>query len=268
MPNRIQPKLGTDTAGGRFAWFLEKLWHGSRTDMAKAIGVHSTSIAHVVLGRRPPGRELLTKLSAHPLVNERWLLHGVGTPLRSDETQSAELGLPIASVPFAGLPSEHPDLLEDALYPVSRRLHRPSRYWFRIDQGHPLGQDEQLQLRAGDCVLFEPDPAGWPKDLAGKPCLARFCSDAKEWLDFGRCLAPEVTRPEQVHLCGDGNFRTATQQDLSQEDAEMEARYGKRLRNIDIEDPSTRSKPTKSSASDSPRRVEVVAVGIFRCGPC
>ena len=71
----------TATVTGRIAWLMQKLWRGSQTEMAAYLGVAQGTIANVLSGRRTAGRVLLSKLAAHPLVNDKWLHEGSGSPL-------------------------------------------------------------------------------------------------------------------------------------------------------------------------------------------
>lgn len=72
----------------RIAWLMGKLWMGSQTKMAAALGVSQSTIANILAGRRKPGRILLSALAAYPSVNENWLRHGVGAPIMSVEIEA------------------------------------------------------------------------------------------------------------------------------------------------------------------------------------
>jgi len=248
MAKKIKTKPDTDTIPGRVVWYLEKIWRGSMTAMGEDTGIHPSSIGNVIHGRRVPGREILTAIGAHPLVNSDWLLHGTGKPIQTDERETAEIGLPIASRPFAGLPSENPDSLEDVLYPVSLRLHRSSRYWVRMTGNHPFVLDDELKIAAGDIVLFEPEQERWPKDLTGKPCLLAIIEDDGLVLRFGRCTSSKV--------------RCATDVVLSvpyeKHDSKGRKGYHKDLTSIVLHEGPT----------GQPGTVDVVAVAVYRCGPC
>jgi hypothetical protein len=248
MVKKIKENPDTNTIPGRIVWLLEKLWHGSMTAMAKDIGLHPSSIGNVVHGRRAPGREILTAVGAHALVNSEWLMHGTGKPIRTDESDTVEIGLPIASRPFAGLPSQNPDALEEVLFPVSRRLHRPSRYWVRIGDGNPFTHDDQLKIAAGDMVLFEPEQERWPKALAGKPCLLAVFKEDMETLAYGRCLSSDVRCAADVAI-----YRQSLGDDLQEKHE-----YHKPPMAVQL-DPH----PFPTSTP-----VRIVALGVYRCGPC
>lgn len=249
MVKKIKETPDTNTIPGRIVWLLEKLWHGSMTAMAKDIGLHPSSIGNVVHGRRAPGREILAAVGAHALVNSEWLMHGTGKPIRTDESDTVEIGLPIASRPFAGLPSQNPDALEEVLFPVSRRLHRPSRYWVRIAGDHPFTRDDQLKIAPGDMVLFEPVQERWPKALVGKPCLLRVVlKEGEQMLVYGRCLSADVRCATDVKIY------SPSRGDLPNKEINDQTRE----RSIQIDDV-----PLPPSAP-----VHAVALAIYRCGPC
>ena len=240
MPKRKPSNLDTTTVAGRVAWYLNKIWRGSATAMAKDVRLSPSSIGNVIHGRRSPGREIITAIGAHPLVNSEWLLHGIGTPMDSDD-QVGEFGLPIAARPFNGTPADNPDALEEALFPVSRRLYRASRYWMRIPAAHPFVHDAKLKIAAGDMLLFEPDTHRWPGDLAGFPCIASLADD--DTLLFGRCLSAKATTVAEVQLYGNpGGTHTDDE-------------YGKQYRHVQI------------GGSQETAPVHIAAVGVYRCGP-
>ena len=248
MPKKIKAKADIDTTSGRVAYLLEKVYRGSMTAMGQDLGIHPSSIGNVIHGRRVPGREILTAIGSHPLVNSDWLMHGTGKPIRSDQSEAVEIGLPIAARPFKGLPSENPDRLDEVLYPVSRRLHRPSRYWVRIEDNHPFVLDDELKIAAGDMVLFEPEEERWPDKLTGKPCLAAITTDNLEQLRFGRCLSSAKGRVTDVDIY----------EDMSRGDEKHRRKYYKQHRGI-----QRKVEPARYRTS-----TRIVAVGIFRCGDC
>ncbi len=216
--------------------------------MGKDLGVHPSSIGNVIHGRRIPGREILSAIGAHPLINTEWLLYGIGKPIRTDEQETAEIGLPIASRPFVGLPSENPNCLEDYLYPVTRRLYRASRYWMKISEHHPFVQDDGLKIASGDMVLFEPNPQDWPDELTDKPCLITVPTHENLALKFARCISPVVRFTSDVLLYDTNHIHKTNKK----------TKYHKQPGVIQLNNTSV----NHSTA------VELIAVGIFRCGPC
>ena len=84
MPKKIRVRPDSSSIPGRVAWYLEKVWRGSKTAMGEDTGIHPSSIGNVIHGRRVPGREILTAIGAHPLVNSAWLMHGTGKPIQTD----------------------------------------------------------------------------------------------------------------------------------------------------------------------------------------
>lgn len=248
-----QSLLDDSTVAGRIRLLLNKVWLGSQTAMARDVRVRPGSISNVVTGKRKPGRAIIAAISAHPLVNVRWLLHGTGSPLRTDDDPT-EAALPVASRPFAGSPQENPDVLPGELYAVPRRLARPSRYWLRMDIGHPLTRDADLKIAVGDFVLFESDREGWPKDLTRKPCLLACVIDGATTFRFARC---NVSCPSGVD-------------DFSVLDvlhaANAPATCNRELRNIQLDETSTTADQSKPSASATKPSIRIEAVAIFRCG--
>jgi len=246
MAGKAEIPSDSDSIESRVAWLLHHVWKGSQTAMGRDIGLRPGSISNVITGKRTAGRSIITAISSHPLVNPAWLMHGLGAPLRSNESyDSSEAALPIAAAPFCGSPSDNPDLLEDGLYPAPKRLARPSRYWVRMTAKHPLVHDEQLRIREDDMVLFEPLRDNWPKSLRGKPCLLSANTDTSSQLYFARS---NVASPhKQSHL----NTNVEPPEIKNSPD------YHKLLRNVQLD-------------KENPRPVDlpviVEAVGIYRCG--
>lgn len=64
----------------RIDWLLQKLWAGSQSRMAGETGVSQSAISNVTTGRQQPGRKMLEKIAAVPVINLPWLLSGQGQP--------------------------------------------------------------------------------------------------------------------------------------------------------------------------------------------
>jgi hypothetical protein len=261
------------TETGRFLFLLNKIWAGSRTRMARDIGVTQSAISNVATGRQRPGRKILALLAAHPLVDPGWLLTGQGNPLMSD-APVGEASLPIAAQPFNGLPMDHPDALEASSYPVPKWLFRDSRYWSRVDAQSPFAEDGKLRIAVGDMLLWEPDPKNWPDDIRGKPLLARIEGDRK-----GRMLyCRSVSSTDGHGNLDDFEFygqlqKVARRSRRAPEDDQETNDYWKDLWAIDLSTPS----PSGDTAPDhdpaagldaATIRVVTEAVAVFRCGPC
>ncbi len=236
---------------------MEKLWAGSQTKMAADLGPSQGTIANVLAGRRKPGRTLLSALAAHPLINDQWLRDATGPPLLPEATTPAgEAALPIAHKPFVGVPEENPGCLAEELYPVSRRLHRRSRYWVHLDAvHHPCVKDPKLPLRLGDWLLMEPDASNWPESLHGLPCLTEIKLPDKHILLF--CRGEKSTANSKSTY----DFDFLGQLPDAIKDASPIYYKGRLKRDVVLDD------AIKTEGSKLNRLpVKVVAVGIHRCG--
>lgn len=222
--------------------------------MARDVRVRPGSISNVITGKRKPGRAIISAISAHPLVNARWLLHGTGSPLRTDDEDPSESALPVASRPFVGSPRENPDAFPGELYAVPRRLARPSRYWLRMDIGNPLTRDADLKIAVGDFVLFESDREGWPQDLTRKPCLLTFTVDGATTFRFARGNVPCPSGVDDFSILDVLHAANAP------------AKRNRELRSIQLDERSTTTDQSKPSASPTQPSIRIEAVAIFRCG--
>ncbi len=257
--NKTTNSLSEDSLIGRIKWFQQKLWSGSQSRMAADLGVSQGALSNVLLGKRSPGPKILSALAAHPVVNADWLTTGDGDALltRPEQSGIAEIGLPVAKQLFFGLPFDHPSHLEDYLYPVRRKLFRPSRYWVEIDASSPLCADKHLKIGAGDHVLFEPDAEGWPADTRGYPCIVLGGRGKKKWLAFGKLVktAQQVRDADDVELLGTD---LSGARDDSQDKVPGSDRFY-RVTEID-------SELFQQPARHVPGALKVAAVGIYRCG--
>lgn len=161
----------SDTAE-RVDWVLKKVWGGSQTRMAEEIGVSQSAISNVVTGRQEPGRKFLASVAGNSLINSTWIITGQGDPLVTLGSEAGRRAAYVARQLFEGRPDEHGDCLGHMLE-VPLPFYRPSRYWLQVDGTSPLIEAEQLRIAVGDIILFEPDPTGWPTDLAHHPCVRR-----------------------------------------------------------------------------------------------
>lgn len=245
---------------GRVAFLLKKIWGGSQTRMARDVQISQSAISNVVTGRQQPGRKILAAIAAHPLVDATWLLTGEGSPL-IQVSSADERTLFVAERLFEGLPEEHPDCL-GAKYEVPQRHFRRSRYWIEIHQGHPLTRDSSLAVVTGDRVLFEADPAGWPVDIRGYPCIVRLGRGREQSLCF------DVV--DSVDSSGKFGLRELDHREESQ----PRKMQGRQLRGIVLGGSSTTvgsdktsEQPPKPATPDNrvPRKA-ICAVAVYRCG--
>jgi transcriptional regulator with XRE-family HTH domain len=236
-----------DPLAQRLELLLEKLWNSSQSRMARDTGVGQSTLANILAGRRRPGRGIIAAIAAHPLVNQRWLETGIGSPLQqADPTPMiGEFALPVAKDLFAGKPDDHRDRLEEYLFPVPRRLYDESRYWLVIRQGHPVTRDDDLKIAGGDAVLFEPDPLRWPPDVRQHPCIVQVSLDGHDHLSLAKSVHSKT---------GSGSVREF---DLFDSDAASDPLVydGRNLRSIDV---GEGAKPAGHA--------QAVAVGLYRCG--
>lgn len=197
-------------ASQRLAWLRDHLWNGSQVNMANEMKIHQGSLSNLLNGKRVPGYRLLNKIAQHPRINRTWLLTGEGRPL-IDMTvvpESSELALPVARIPFDGLPIENSQCLERFLLPVHRSLYRPSRYWVPITAEHALTLDASLRLGRGDWVLFEPDTSYWPQNLDGHPCLVELDSSNNAVLKYAVAVTGGVDKSAaHFRICGSTTSR-------------------------------------------------------------
>lgn len=175
----------------RIRWLLATLWHNNESQMARSLGTSQTTIWRAVDGKRPPGRELLQSLAAHPKINPAWLMTGVGEPLLAErEEQPKGRGLPISREPLPGPPGENREILTGETFSLARVPYRRSRYWLEI-QGHdPITADRGQRVVIGDLLLMDSDRTGWtqPENVQGRLCVVQIqdTADGKPKPKLGR----------------------------------------------------------------------------------
>ena len=144
------------TIGERVEWLLKVIWDGNRSEMARKVGCSQSVISKVVAGTQGVGGKLLADIAAHPKVNPRWLISGIGEPLlASGEAAAGGLVLPIARQPLSGEPDEHRDELSEQTFPVPAAYYRRTRYWLAIERGAPVLNDPAEHIDVGDMLLIE-----------------------------------------------------------------------------------------------------------------
>jgi len=235
----------------RLAWLRDNLWSGSQIQMARETGVYQGSLSNILRGKREAGRELLHKIGKHPRINESWLLTGQGEPIVESELipVAGEAALHVARQPFTGLPHDNPECLEHYLLPVHRSLYKPTRYWIRVDEGHPLTEHDSACIRAGDHILFEADSCGWPTSLAGHPCIV-------------------LTNRGRDAILGFDFVPQKATTDIEPPAKSTQPRPGEREQRVIMLDAidSSKPEPRSSLAPRKKRTSTIIAVGIYREG--
>ena len=190
-----QKAVDESTAGGRVNMLLRKIWGNSQSKMAKEIGVSQAAISNVVTGKRPPGRNILSCIAAHPLVNAGWLLTGEGSLCTLSPSQPTFL--PIAKEPLPGSPAEHRQYLSDYA-PVAEADYADGRYWL----ASTTDRFAKHGILVGDRLLITTDRS-WltrPQMIVGQPCVVADERGATlQWLRYAAeekphgALAVDVT---------------------------------------------------------------------------
>lgn len=78
-PSKLQSVLSLRE---RFLYFLQTLFVGSQSDMAKFLGCAQSCISKIERGKAQPGPKLLRAMCQHPQVNSIWLMTGEGVAIR------------------------------------------------------------------------------------------------------------------------------------------------------------------------------------------
>lgn len=244
-----------ETLLGRIAWLLHTIWQGKQTLMASALGVHSASISNIMRGVRPPGREFLGLLAAHPLVNDRWLLEGLGEPLRStSRLLGGDAALAVVDKPLPGPPSDWPNLLGTTYGPVYQYLYRPSRYWLTVSSDCPWARSPGLRIAAGDRVLIETDPNHWPSSLLRRLCIARIKGAQTDlFYAVNQSASSQHTKSSDLELFG-------CLKECAPKSA-MEEEYGKEQGAVQLD--------AVAETTGSPNEpMTIVGIAVHRCGDC
>ena len=157
----------------RIRYALEKLWAGNQSEMARDLACSQALISRVIAGNRTPGLKLLEALAAHPSIDERWLMTGVGNLLVREGPGGVPptAFLPISTQLLPGPPEEHRHLLSGAYRPVASPDLGEARYWHCLESGQLADQG----LHAGEWLLMDAD-GSWlqrPEILIGQPCVVR-----------------------------------------------------------------------------------------------
>jgi hypothetical protein len=135
--------------------------------MATDLGISPGGLSNVLAGKRAAGKDVLTALSRHPLVNPAWLMRGEGLPIEQGQTHiPGGRALPLAATLLPGPVEACHDLLVAEHFPVSEFHFRPTRYWYRVPSSSPWCGSSGLNLISGDLLLIETDPAYWDGRLA------------------------------------------------------------------------------------------------------
>ena len=97
-------------------------------EAARQIGVAHPLLSRTLSGAREPSKTLVERLSKHPSVNERWLLHGIGEPLKAGSCSLSVLDrIPLSSdAPWSALEVPKTRLS------ISEARRSQTRYWFHV----------------------------------------------------------------------------------------------------------------------------------------
>lgn len=77
----------------RYAWIVDELAGGNRSDVARALGVTPQAVANILQsGAVPSGDTLAATLAAFPTLSARWLLTGEG-PREHTQPRAADAAL-------------------------------------------------------------------------------------------------------------------------------------------------------------------------------
>ena len=128
---------------GRITWLLGQHWSGSRSKMAAAIEMATSSVIKVVTGQQEPGRDFLAAVAKHTEISANWLLTGRGNPFENT-------GMPVAERALSRTPVDSTERI--AGYP---HLFSKSRYWIRVQRDEPIVRDAGERVQASDLLLIE-----------------------------------------------------------------------------------------------------------------
>ncbi len=234
------------TLGGRVELVLRQLYDGDQSKMATETGVSQPQISLVVGGRRSPGPKFIAGLAKIPGINIEWLRSGAGEPFAAAAVAAKPTGgrsLPIATCPLPGSPQVNAGLLSGASFPVAEPSFKGSRYFYAAQTTDPVVR-AGLDVRPGDLLLFETDPAFWRPNvgvLHGKLCVLRLRTGSGAVCVLARAnpLAGRLEPTFEV-LGGPYERDSAVSGDddrkLSDEDLRFYKRHGKFPGAIELED--------------------------------
>ena len=229
--------------------------------MAAETGISQPQISLVVGGKRSPGPRFLAGLAKIPRINIEWLHTGVGEPFAAAGVADQPTGgrsLPIASCPLPGSPQVNAGLLSGASFPVAESYFKESRYFYAVQKADPVVR-AGLDIRPGDLLLFETDPAFWRPNLGvlhGKLCVLKLRTGSGTVCVLARAK-PLAGRLEPTFEVFGGPYErdSAASDDeskLSDKDRECYERHSKFPRLIDW----TIERPSRNSANQTPRSLQ------------
>ncbi len=233
------------TLGGRVELVLRQLYDGDQSKMAAETGISQPQISLVVGGKRSPGARFIAGLAKIPGINIEWLRSGVGEPFTAAGVAEQPTGgrsLPIATCPLPGSPRVNAGLLSGASFPVAEPSFKDSRYFYAAQKADPVVR-AGLDIRPGDLLLFETDPAFWRPNIGvlhGKVCVLKLQtgSGAVCVLARSKPLAGRLEPTFEI-LGGPYERNSAVSDDerkVSEKDRDFYERYGKFPSCIELED--------------------------------
>jgi hypothetical protein len=163
MANRVDRKkhqASVKAIGARFRQYLDHVWHGNQSALAKAIAVSQPPISRVTTGEQLPSGILLLALRERTNLNLDWLLSEHGQMLLVDGIGSPTV--PVADRPLPGPPSSHLSLLSGDLVAGFGSV-RPTQYWLRVQKNDAILHSAYWKIKAGDLLLFDTDRSVFPE---------------------------------------------------------------------------------------------------------
>lgn len=150
----------------RVLMILEQRYAGHQTRLANALGVTPALVSAIVRSVQPPTRNLMARLGAVEGINPHWAATGEGEPFGADTRGT----LPVSDVLLPGPPASHPQFLTGTRFSVPPAYDRPSCYYWRLPNGHPVTAVAGWRLSPGDLLLLESAEAviSHPELLVGK----------------------------------------------------------------------------------------------------
>ncbi len=156
--------FSNDDVCARVKWVIDARFRGSQTALAKKLECSQSLLSRFVRGVQSPGRKLLDAiLQQDPMINRRWLVEGVGAPLKKAEDSIEGVLIPVASQLLKKPPKKCPELLTEEFIRVYSKASFESLYWWRVAGAARLGV-RGFGIQDGDLLLIETNHKLMPPD--------------------------------------------------------------------------------------------------------
>lgn len=147
----------------RIIELVDLLSNGSQRKFSRVAGCSHSAIAKIVKGQQEPGNEILSRIAAIPIVNQKWLETGVGEPLLFLPSEAKSL-IPISNSLLPGPPSKNKGLHTTKNLALPESIFQPTRYAIEAINCFP---DEPIPaaILPHDLMIIETAVTSWKSNL-------------------------------------------------------------------------------------------------------